>query len=477
MNIPEYLERANKAIEQKEFDMAAHYYHQILSHSPANPEALEGMKHLEVCKAQSSWSPVTLYIKYAIAWCLKTLGKPQKAYNDLELIYRFDPTNIRLAMSFADCALKCGKRETAHEVYEHVLSLQPEYIPALKADVELLIQLDQLLKAKERLETLSRLLPNNKQIKQDLRNISANAYSKFSIPEKLTARRSEMEKALKESPGTPEFTRKLNLLLEQYNKNKENTAAAIALSEHYRSGGMFVDANKVLAPVLDAQPDNKEAKHEQARVWRASGETAIAVTLFRELLDADPENQQLKDEYLEAQIKLQKSQPENVIALQKDDSGNLQHERDMNRIQMLQQQITARPELSEERAKLGELLLKYDRQEEAIPILQRLIHEPPFAGRGFLLLGQCFRKKGDRQLAITQFEKALPYLRMKSYSHVPTEEIKLAHYYMGLCKEELGDATGAREAYGQVYAVDIHYKDVRERYENTFKQSGESQTS
>lgn len=477
MNIPEYLQRAEQAIEQGEFEMADRYYQQILKHNPANLDALEGIKTLEVKKAQKQWSFITIWVMFLYAWFVKLSGKPQQAYTNLELIYNCKPSNTRRAMVFADCAVKCEKREKAHEVYSHLLSLNHSYIPALRADAELLISMDNLMEAKERYERLNKLLPNNEQISHALRDVSARAYSKFGIPERLTDRRAQMEKALREAPGTPEFVRKLNLLLEQYEKNKDDIRVAIALAEHYRNGKLFDDANRIITPVLDAHPTNKDARLEQARIWKFSGELAIAVTLYKELSDNEPDNQQLKDEYLEAQILLKDQQKDTMELTKSENVGDLQQERDMNQIQMLKEHIHTRPESTEERVKLGELYLKYDQVDEAIPVLQRLIHEPSWAGKGYLLIGQCFRRKGDNQLAITQFEKALPFLRMKNYANVPTEEIKLAYYLIGLCKEDLQDSNGAREAFGQVYSVDIHFKDVRDRYENTFKQTGESQTS
>jgi hypothetical protein len=63
----------------------------------------------------------------------------------------------------------------------------------------------------------------------------------------------------------------------------------------------------------------------------------------------------------------------------------------------------------------------------------------------------------------------LDYFKNRGYQHVLTQELKQLYYYMGLAKEAIGDVEGAREAYGQVYSADIHFKDIRDRYENTFK--------
>ena len=146
----------------------------------------------------------------------------------------------------------------------------------------------------------------------------------------------------------------------------------------------------------------------------------------------------------------------------------LKLERDRNRIVYLQQFIADHPEAFEERLELGSLLINGGQPNDAIPILQRVIHEPSFAGRGYFMLGQCFRSKGDVALAIQQFEKSLDFFKNRGYSHVPSHELKSVYYYLGVAKEEIGDRDGAKEAYGMVYSADINFKDVRKRYEDLF---------
>ena len=471
MDVSEYLNRARSALKDGELDLANQYFNQVLRMFPNNTDALEGLKDLEVAQAKKKWSPVTRAVKLGAALLLKTIGKPDKAYNDLKLIHRINPNHIGAAMAFADCARRIGNDEEAHKAYTRVLSIQPQNQKALQADAEILAHLARFEESQTLFTCLQALRPNDDKISHRLRDITAQAYARVGIPEDLKARRAAMEKEKLESPIPPEILERVEKLLQAYKRNPDDKATGVEIAAHYREGNLLEEANRILSSILDKDPQFEPARREQARVWRESGELDIAVNLYEELLAASPHDQPLKDEYLGARVDQLRKE---VHANPQDKEALIQmerviQEREKNRIVMLRRLIKERPEAYKERAELGELFLKFGKIEEAITVLQRLVHEPSWAGRVFYLLGQCFRAQGDYQLAVGQFDKALEFFKNKGYSHVPTEELKAVYYYLGLSKEELGDKTGAREAYGQVYSTDIHYKDVRQRYENTFK--------
>ncbi len=471
MDIQNYVSQARRALQDGEFDLADRYFKQVLARFPQNEEALEGLKELDVAIAQKTWSPVTWWIKFIWNFLLKIFGQYNKAYKDLEILYRCKPDNTLAASTFASCAEKCGKLEEAHDAWQRVLSNNATHIPALKADAELLIRMDRLDEAVELYQRLEALCPKDDKISHRLRDITAQAYSRVGIPENLKERRAKIEKEMREAPGGPEFMEKLNKMLAAYKEDPDNHDLGVRIAAHYREGGLYDEANRYLSQILDKHSDYEPAQREQARVWRQAGDLKIAASLFEELLSKHPHDQFLKDEYLESNIALlQKEMGEGKNV--KETSNRLEKlilEREKNRMNLLAKDLEENPESEKERAELGELYLKHGRIKDAISTLQRLVHTPGWAGRGFYLLGQCFRTQKDYPLAISQFEKALDFFKNRGYSHIPSEELKATYYYLGLCKEETGDQKGAREAYGNIYSADINYKDIRERYEGTFK--------
>ena len=68
-------------------------------------------------------------------------------------------------------------------------------------------------------------------------------------------------------------------------------------------------------------------------------------------------------------------------------------------------------------------------------------------------------------LANEQFKQAIDAAKNRGYTHIPGEDLKAANYWLGVTFEELERIDEARDAYGQVYAADIGYADIRERYE------------
>lgn len=470
MDILRYIERAKVALKDGEFDLADQYFRQVLSHNPEHPDAIEGLKNIEVARIKKSGSAVTLNLKWLTGAFFAVLGKLDKAYQHLELVYLCKPDSIRYALAFAKCAVKTGNYKQAHEACVRVFKQDATNLKALELDTEALSGLDMLDGAVENLQKLVSLRPNDDKLIHRLRDVTAQAYSRVGIPENLKERRAAIEKKKREAPGTPEFMEKLEKMLAAYEQEPDNFNLGVAIARHYRSSELYEEANRVLGPILDKNPVFEPARREQARVWRQSNELEIAVGLFKELLGASPQDLKLVDEYLDARIALleQKKKQTGGDKNAANEIERLRLERRQNRIAWIKQILADRPESFRERLELGDLLLQQGQAEEAIPILQRLVHEPSWAGKGYFLLGQCFRAKGDNALAVQQFEKSLGFFKDKGYSHVLSDDLKAVYYYMGIAKEALGDREGARESYGFVYSADIYYKDIKKRYEKSY---------
>ncbi|MBD3265485.1 tetratricopeptide repeat protein [bacterium] len=471
MDILTYVNRAQAAMDDGEFDLAERYYNQILAQFPHNPEALHGLKELEVARARKQWNIVYWAYKVLRGQVLILLGKADQAFAGIELAHRVRPKNTWGSMVYAACAEKLGKFEEAHQAYDDLLSFHSTHQKALEKDANVLMYLDRLEEAEKRLHHLLKLRPKDDQIAHRLRDISAKSYARTGIPEDLKARRREMEKEKQQMQGTPEFVEKLEEMKQAYEADPANLEVGVALAAHYRQGELYDQANQILGKILDSEPDCIPAKREQARVWRKTGDWQIASQLYEELLQEAPADRLLKDEYYDTVIAFKTRKIEQGEKSKDDwnEVEKLKLDKEKNRIEYLRGYLNSHPESFDERVEIGRLLIKHGQIDEAITYLQRLVHELPYAAKGFFLLGQCFRAKGDHALAVSQYEKSIEYFKNRGYSHIPSAELKECYYYMGLSKEALGDMPGAREAFGQIYSADIHYKDVRERYEKTFK--------
>ena len=467
MDIDDYTERAHAAIRQGELDLAEQYFNLILQYAPDHPAGVEGLKEIQVARARRRWSrPVRFLVGM---WCrvLMGFGRYDRAMDLVELLYRCEPQRFSMAASYAVCCDNLGRTTEALEAYRAVLALRPRQVPFLRRAAELAAQEDHLDESIGYLRRLASMFPDDEQVEHRIRDLLAREYAQTGIPEKLTERRATMEKKLREMPGSPEFTRRLEQLEEECEKDPDAVQPRLRLITHLREAGLFQRANKALAPMIDANPKDFQVRLEQARLWQAENELLLASNLFGELLAEQPKEKSVQEEYWDCRAAYlkQENQDHPDDKSLKTQIQHAQQQRNSLRSARLENQIREHPEDFDSRLDLGNLLYEAGHYEEAVSVLQRLLREPPYAGRAHLILGNCFRKHVQMEIAAQEFRTAIELFKNRGYSHVPGDDLKEAYYSLGLCLEEMGDRHAAREAYAQIYAADIHFRDIRERYE------------
>jgi tetratricopeptide (TPR) repeat protein len=73
------------------------------------------------------------------------------------------------------------------------------------------------------------------------------------------------------------------------------------------------------------------------------------------------------------------------------------------------------------------------------------------------MLGVCFKRKGMAKLAVLWFQRGL---KIQNRSE---DEYQALRYEIGLCYEEMGEIDKAIEAFMEVYALDVNYREVGEK--------------
>jgi tetratricopeptide (TPR) repeat protein len=111
-----------------------------------------------------------------------------------------------------------------------------------------------------------------------------------------------------------------------------------------------------------------------------------------------------------------------------------------------------------------ELARRYMREQswsKAIPLLQQAGADSRQECEVLVALGECFLADGKRDLAIRQFDKALPKINPQEQ----TDLLKKAHYLAGRICEKTGKRDAAENHYSEVLVLDYDYQDARERLE------------
>ena len=137
MDILSYVSRAQAAVKDGEFEMAERYFNQVLKEFPHNPEALQGLKDLELARARKNWNILIWGGKLLWGQLLTRLGKAEKAYDQLDLLCRIRPGNVWAASVLAACAEKMNRLQAAHAAYENLLQYNPNHQKALERDAEI----------------------------------------------------------------------------------------------------------------------------------------------------------------------------------------------------------------------------------------------------------------------------------------------------------------------------------------------------
>ncbi|MEA2069196.1 MAG: tetratricopeptide repeat protein, partial [Verrucomicrobiota bacterium] len=110
----------------------------------------------------------------------------------------------------------------------------------------------------------------------------------------------------------------------------------------------------------------------------------------------------------------------------------------------------------------GKLLFENGSHTEAIQQFQLAQRNPQRRIRALFFLAKAFEAKGQLAIAREQLESALPEALVMDES-----KKELLYELGGLC-EASGDAPKAEQCFREIYAVDIGYKDVAAKVENTY---------
>jgi tetratricopeptide (TPR) repeat protein len=114
------------------------------------------------------------------------------------------------------------------------------------------------------------------------------------------------------------------------------------------------------------------------------------------------------------------------------------------------------------RYELGQAYFNAGDFSNAIPHLQQAKRNPHIQSKVLLLLGLTFKAKGMLDMAVKQLSDALGDLIAMDNTK------KEVLYQKGLIHDEMGDKTGALEAFKQIYEVDYGYRDVAQRVESSY---------
>jgi tetratricopeptide (TPR) repeat protein len=345
---------------------------------------------------------------------------PFQCLEKAEKLMRTDPFNLRHAKALCDAAVAAELPEAAIQTLEILKDHRPDDLAILEPLAHLYRDTRQFTKEYECRNRVVRLKPNDSAALKDLKDAAArNTMDKAGWDKAESYRDVIKEQA-------PEAISEIKGCLEKIAREPDNLHYRRTLADLYLRAKQYDDAIQTLE-TCGADPQVERTLAE-ARAQQAAHKIAQAE---------------------EAGDKVYASRLREKLAAARIDDAASRVKRYPNDLQL--------------KFDYGQHLFENERYTEAIQQFQLAQRNPQRRVRSLFYLGLSFKQKGQFDIALQQLETANTELT------VMDETKKEILYELGALCEAMGDAERAVQFFKKIYAVDIGYRDVAVKIEETYR--------
>ncbi len=384
-------------------------------------------------------------------------------------------------------SLAASKWNRAMDIYETILRSKPRSIHALRRHARAARELRMLDTAINSLEHARKIKPDNLKV---IRELGRVYMQNGDVPEAQAS----FQKLLIENRDDKEANKALQDLAamgtiikgdwedtESYRDKIKDTEFARTAERETRLvktqddvAALLRDREKKLAE----QPENVDHYKSLADLYIQKKEFDKAVQLFDRAINLAPADVDLPEMRYKTVMKRFDKQIQEAESEAARDPNNQELQANVQRLKDkkeeyalgdVQRRVARYPTNLDLRAELGQALMARGRLDEAIKELQLAKTSSKKRTAAFNFLGECFRLKGQPDMAVEQFEKALSEL------YVMDSFKKEVMYNLGRAYEDAGEEEKALQQYKQIYAEDIGFKDVNERVQKAYERKRAAQ--
>lgn len=442
--VRELYERGLEALRRDNVDYAQVLLTQVLGREPAFLEARRALRQAQQKKAASK---PTGFLKRVFSTAaaspelararLTLRSKPLEAMQVAEEALNTDPNNMVAHKLFAEAAVAAGLPRMALLSYEILFAHDPRDRDVAIQYAHALADAGELGKGEQILAALARLRPNDPELAQELKNLSARRTLTEAGYEALESgtgsyrdvlRDAEQAKTLEQEQRVQKSEDATDRLIREYETRLQNEPQNVRL---LRSLAELYTQKKQFDRALEYYERIKATEAGQD----PSLDRAIAETILRrfdhQLAQLDP----AAPDYAERAREIESAKQ----AFRLDECRK--------RVEKYPTDLTIRFEY-------GQLLFEAGRIPEAIAEFQKAQNNPHKRIPALGYLARCFAQRKMYDLAARTLQNAL------KEKAVFDEEKKDLLYQLGTVFEALGKREEAIEAFKQIYEVDIAYRDV-----------------
>jgi tetratricopeptide (TPR) repeat protein len=479
----EYLNRARRALYDGEPDIAITHADQILQADPENTEARQIREEAVALRARTRgrWKS---FVGKVGAQAAKIAGLGKKAVDELRMQHRAKPTDWRIAVAYADACLQSGRVADGRAAYLTALGANEANDRFLERGANYFRAVGDPEHEVAFLRRLFEYSEGDPNIERRLRNAEANLLYQRESKHKPMESRAEKEREKSERKREKDLQARIEQAVKVYRDHPEDMRNRVWLARLLlQSGGPtdIDDATHILERVLEEDPENADGTRTLADLHRSQGRLAEALKLYEQIAESRKDDLEflsqladLKEEYYRARLEKDPDDTEAAKRLKEIEQLSVERE-----VLELEQRVKMNPNDPDLALELGDKYREQGRLDDAISRYQQAARSPLRRFRASMRLGDAFVSKQKPELAVLQYEKALE--AAPSSSHGLSEQRKQALYALGQMHEQMDNIDAALECYQEIYAEDIGFEDVSERFETMYtakrKKEQESEAS
>lgn len=444
MAIEDLYERACQAVERNNWGWAVKLFREVLRHDPEFEDARAAMRMSERRQFEESATPLHLVLKpfRMLLTSLRALiAKPRKKLEIYEDFLEKEPNSFWGLAHAAAGARKAGLLEVAAQIYEDAVKIKPQHKGALRKLADALKELGRNGEAAKFLNRIAQQEPGNRDLQAELRDLEASehmAATRYDEAESFretirdTERAAELEESHRMAVAKDDLHAEIDRLESELEENPKQVNRILRLSRLYRDAGELETALKFLEEKRELLPDNYEIREQFGDARIELYDRKIAE--LAERVEQNPED-------TEAQARLQE----------------LQQERNEYAMQELSWRLSEHPTDRGIQERLGHLYYEEGDYNAAIATFQALGQDARHELEAARMLGRCFMAKGQHDLALEQFKRAI-----ENHPEMDDEGKEL-RYNLAQAHEEAGETEQALKVYKKIYSQDINFRDVSEK--------------
>ncbi|MGD2173912.1 MAG: tetratricopeptide repeat protein [Candidatus Brocadiaceae bacterium] len=447
MATQDLYDKACQAVERANYDYAVALLRQVLREDPQFQDARRVLRATERRRLEEAGrSPLGLLTLPFRILVTAVRGLLKKGTARLEIYEDFlekRPNSVWALMAAAGAAEGAGLAEEAIDIYRDALKLKPENKKAMRALADLFQESGDAAEALKYLSRLAALEPEDRELQREVRNLEATGHMAQHKMEQAGSFRdmirdkelaAEFEEERSEAHTMDGLSRRISRLEDELQGQPEHVNRILRLAQLYEDSARLDDALKLLEEKHELLPDNYEIRETLGDVQLGAYDKAIAAV--EKALAAEPEDAELRAR-------------REKLARQRSSYG----------VQEYEWRLAQHPTDRAIQLQLGNFYFLVGQYNDAIAAFQAVTSDARFGERATKMLGRCFMAKGQHDLALEQFERAI------SEHPQMDDEGKELHYYRAQALEAMGNREEALKTYKRIYSQDINFRDVAGKVE------------